>query len=295
MVQEGILELDIDILQPNPLQPRGLITAESLVEMVDSIKEHGVLEPIVVAKTPAGYQIIAGERRWRAAKIAGLTKIPVVIRETSPQGMLEMAIVENAQRVDLNPLERAQAFRRLLDEFGLTTGEIAQRVGKSPSYVSNTLRLLTLPDVLKDGLLSGATTEGHVRALAALEDPLLILEAYKIVLKENLSVRGAEEITRRIKAREGLDAAATAGTDPHGRRRPIVSAALDELQKELLSSLESRVERLGIRPKVRLRQSRVETRIEIILRGEQEATSEYLSMFKNMMTGESQSAHSLSV
>src|SRR3989338_3223184 len=156
MEETQIFEIDIDMLQSNPLQPRGLITPESLIELVDSIREHGVLEPLVVAKTPAGYQIIAGERRWRAGRIAGLTQVPVIIRETSPQGMLEMAIVENAQRIDLNPLERAQAFRRLQDEFGLTTGEIAQRVGKSPSYVSNSLRLLTLPDALKDALMAGA-------------------------------------------------------------------------------------------------------------------------------------------
>src|SRR3989344_2923523 len=118
MEEAQIFEIDIDMLQPNPLQPRGLITADSLVEIVDSVKEHGVLEPLVVAKTLAGYQIIAGERRWRAAKIAGLIKVPVIIKETTPQGMLEMAIIENVQRVDLNPLERAQAFRRLIDEFG---------------------------------------------------------------------------------------------------------------------------------------------------------------------------------
>src|SRR3989338_1305961 len=111
--ENQVYEIDIDMLQPNPLQPRGLITPDSLVELVDSIREHGVLEPLVVAKTPAGHQIIAGERRWRASKIAGLDKVPVFIKETSHQGMLEMAIIENVQRIDLNPLERAQAFKRL--------------------------------------------------------------------------------------------------------------------------------------------------------------------------------------
>jgi len=105
--ENQIFEIDLDMLQPNPLQPRGLITPDSLVELVDSIREHGVLEPLVVAKTPAGYQIIAGERRWRAAKIAGHLKVPVIIKETTPQGMLEMAIIENVQRVDLNPLENS--------------------------------------------------------------------------------------------------------------------------------------------------------------------------------------------
>src|SRR3989344_3399589 len=114
---ERIHELDINLLQPNPLQPRGLITPESLAELAESIREHGILEPIVVARTPAGYQIIAGERRWRASRLAGLDIVPVIIKETTPQGMLEMAIVENVQRVDLNPLERAQAYKRLMDEF----------------------------------------------------------------------------------------------------------------------------------------------------------------------------------
>src|SRR3989338_6527989 len=201
---DRIFELAADMLQTNPLQPRGLITPESLAELAESIKEHGVLEPLVVAKTPAGYQIIAGERRWRASKLAGLIKVPVIIKETTPQGMLEMAIVENVQRIDLNPLERAQAYKRLMDEFGLTNSEISERVSKSPSYISNTIRLLTLPDALKDALMSGATSEGHARALAALEDPRLIIEAYKEVLKRNLSVRGTEEWVRRLRPKEGI-------------------------------------------------------------------------------------------
>ncbi len=152
---DQIIQIDVNELQSNPLQPRGVITPESLVDLVDSIKEHGVLEPLVVAKTPAGYQIIAGERRWRASKLAGLSHVPAVIRETTPKGMLEMAIVENVQRVDLNALDRAKGFERLMSEFALTTSEVAVRIGKSVAYVSNSMRLLTLPDALKDGLLSG--------------------------------------------------------------------------------------------------------------------------------------------
>lgn len=201
---DQIYLLDINLLEPNPLQPRGLITPESLAELAESIREHGILEPLVVAKTPAGFQIIAGERRWRASKLIGIAKVPVVVKETSPQGMLEMAIVENVQRQDLNPLERAQAYRRLMDEFNLTNSEIAQKVGKSPAYISNTIRLLTLPDALKDALMSGQTTEGHVRALSALEDPHLIIEAYKEVMRKNLSVRGTEELARKMKAKFGV-------------------------------------------------------------------------------------------
>ena len=127
---QQIIDLEIDALQANPLQPRGVITPESLVDLVDSIKEHGILEPLVIAKTPAGFQIIAGERRWRAAKLAGFKTVPAIIKETTPQGMLEMALVENVQRTDLNAIDRAKAFERLIEEFDLSNAEIAQRIGK---------------------------------------------------------------------------------------------------------------------------------------------------------------------
>ena len=163
-----ITELDTNLLQANPLQPRGIISPDSLQELVDSIREQGILEPIVVARTPAGFQIIAGERRWRAARVLELPKVPVVIKETTPQGMLEMSIVENVQREDLNPIERAQAYRRLIDEFGLGTNEVARKVGKSAPTISNTIRLLSLPDAIKDALVAGVITEGHVRPLISL-------------------------------------------------------------------------------------------------------------------------------
>lgn len=271
MEENQIFEIDTDMLQPNPLQPRGLITPESLVEIVDSIREHGVLEPLVVAKTPAGFQIIAGERRWRASKIAGLSKVPVIIKETTPQGMLEMAIIENVQRVDLNPLERAQAFRRLIDEFSLSTGEIAIKIGKSAPYVSNTLRLLTVPDVLKDALASGATTEGHVRALASLEDPHLVLEAYKTILSKNLSVRGAEELARKTKARENI-----APKQPYASQR-FVSDELDKYQEELSQKLT--VDNVNV--KVKIGQSRVEGKILIVAKGDTPATSAVIKRIRD--------------
>lgn len=235
-MDEQIYELELELLQPNPLQPRGLIAPDSLQELADSIRAHGILEPLVVAKTPAGYQIIAGERRWRASKIVGLSKVPVIIRETSPQGMLEMAIVENVQRIDLNPLERAQAYRRLMDEFTLTNQEIAGRVSKSPSYISNTIRLLILPDALKDALMSGATSEGHARALAALEDPHLIITAYKEVLKRNLSVRGTEELVRRMRNDKGIGPKKMA--DVNSMR--IINQDVDKIQENITSVLGKR-------------------------------------------------------
>jgi ParB family transcriptional regulator, chromosome partitioning protein len=266
---QNIQELEADQLQPNPLQPRGIISPESLVELVDSIREHGILEPILVAETPAGYQIVAGERRWRAAKIAGLKKVPVTVRKTTAQGMLEMSIVENVQREDLNPIERAQAYQRLMDEFGLVNSDIAQRVGKSPAYISNSLRLLTLPDALKDGLVSGAATEGHVRALAALEDPKLIVEAYKIILRDGLSVRGAEELSRRMKA--GAGRITTGG----GEQTIVISEELDKIRDEIAHALNA---------KVKLLRSQRETKVQIVLKGSLEQTEERLQKLYKALT-----------
>jgi len=260
--QQVIVQIPIEELQSNPLQPRGVITPESLVDLVDSIREHGILEPLVVAKTPAGYQIIAGERRWRSAKIAGLRTVPAIIKETSPRGMLEMALVENVQRVDLNPVERARAFQRLIDEFGLGTSEIAQRIGKSQAFVSNSLRLLTLPDAIKDGILSGLITEGHARALAAIVDNRLMVEAYKIVLRESGSVRRAEDLARRMKTEEG----SKIQTVGH-----IISEETDRIRKEIEDALTVVYGQKG-KIKVKLSRSRIETRMLISLYGSLEQT-----------------------
>ena len=196
---KAVTQIPTNQLEPNPLQPRGIISQESISELMDSIKEHGILEPLIVAKTPAGFQIIAGERRWRAARALKLEYVPAIVKETTPQQMLEMAIVENIQRKDLNPIERAKAFLRLKEEFNFDNHQIAKKVSKSVPYVINVLKLLTLPDALKDGLLSGLITEGHARALVSIGDTRLMVEAYKIVLKEKASVRRAEDIARRMR------------------------------------------------------------------------------------------------
>lgn len=253
---QQILHLDLDLLQANPLQPRGFIAPDQLSDLVDSIKEHGVIEPLVVAKTPAGYQIIAGERRWRASKAAGLTTVPVIIKETSAKGMLEMAIVENVQRVDLNPIDRALAFQRLIEEFGLTVTEMAKRIGKSESYVSNTMRLLALPDAIKDGLVSGAISEGHARAIAGLNDVKLMVDAYKTILSENASVRRAEDLARRLKANNDQ-------TPSHKVER-IHSDELDHIARDLAQSVN------GL---VKITQSKVEARVVFVIRGGLEMTS----------------------
>ena len=276
-MEEQIFELEINLLQPNPLQPRGLITPESLSELAESVREHGILEPLVVAKTPAGFQIVAGERRWRAAKLIGLIKVPVIIRETNPQGMLEMSIVENVQRIDLNPLERAQAYKRLMEEFGLTNAEISQRVSKSPSYISNTIRLLTLPDALKDALMAAATTEGHARALAALEDPRLIIEVYKEVLKRNLSVRGTEELVRRFRAKQGMGPKKTAVTES----MHILSDELDKVANDLSDILSQRADKAS----VKCVQTGKKLNLEFLVEGDPEKTTPILQDIYQAITG----------
>lgn len=268
---EEVIQISVTELQPNPLQPRGAITPESLVDLVDSIKEHGILEPLVIAKTPAGYQIIAGERRWRASKLGGLTHVPAIVRETTPKGMLEMALVENVQRVDLNALDRAKGFEKLQKDFGLTTSEIAVRIGKSVAYVSNSLRLLTLPDALKDGLLSGLITEGHARALAAIDDPDLMIEAYKIILRESGSVRRAEEIARRMKHKSNQPIKPKTRRD----RVKIVSEEIDKMQDDLEKSL-TKYSSDGRKTTVKLTRSRRETKVFFVFKGSLEQTEKRL-------------------
>lgn len=278
MVEE-VIQIEVNELQANPLQPRGAITPESLVDLVDSIKEHGILEPLVVAKTPAGYQIIAGERRWRAAKLAGLTHVPSIIRETSPKGMLEMALVENVQRIDLNALDRAKGFERLQSEFGLSTSEISVRIGKSVAYVSNSLRLLTLPDALKDGLLSGLISEGHARALAAVDDTNLMVEAYKIILRESGSVRRAEELARRMK-HKSKQSMRKRGVNPEASR--IISEESDRMQEEMQQTLKP--EEDGKPTIVKLIRSRRETRVNFTFKGGLEETEGRLQKVYKALT-----------
>lgn len=270
--EKNIIDLDINNLQPNPLQPRGSINPDSLADLVDSIKQHGILEPLVVALTPAGYQIIAGERRWRASKIAGLPTVPVIVKKTSPRGMLEMAIVENVQRSDLNPIDRAKAFERLMSEFNLNSTDVAKRVSKSTAYVSNSMRLLKLPDALKDGLLSGLISEGHARALSAIEDVRTMVEAYKIILKESGSVRRAEELARRMKHANGQKVVAN-----DQKITVVVSEEIDKIQNHIQESL-------GEKAGVKLKVTRRETKLQISLKGTPDQTREQLDAIHKALT-----------
>lgn len=265
--QQTVQNVPIDHLQPNPLQPRGMIVAEELSELVSSIKRYGVLEPLVIAHTPAGYQIIAGERRWRASKLAGLETVPAIIKETTPAGMLEMAIIENVQRVDLNPMDRAQAFDRLQRDYNLSTTDIAERIGKSLPYVSNSVRLLRLPAALQDGLIGGMISEGHARALASIEDPRLMVEAYKIIMKENGSVRRAEDLARRMKAKSGFNHDLPAP----GHKPFLVSKQIDDWEEKLQKTF-------GEQAKVKLTRSKRETKVIIALKGDPETTQGKLDL-----------------
>jgi len=226
----GLLEIAIKDIVPNPRQPRHEIDPDSLLDLADSIREHGLIQPLIVTRIEsqdpmigqtAGphYQIIAGERRWQAAMMAGMDRIPVIIKEATPQEMLELALVENIQRADLNPLEEAAAYHQLVEEFGLTQEQVATRVGRSRSTVANSLRLLGLPEKIKIPLAEDKISEGHARALLGLEDlekQLLVLQA---VLDRGLSVRQTEELVRRL-------AALKAETKPT-RRTPPETTALE--------------------------------------------------------------------
>lgn len=198
--KEGFVpEMPIDKLIPNRYQPRTKWDPEKLMDLADSIRENGIIEPIIVSKTNEGkYEIIAGERRHRAAKLAGLKTVPVVVKEATPQQMLELAVVENIQRADLNPLEEALAFNQLSSEFNLTHEQIANKLGYSRPAIVNKIRLLQLPDEVKLGLLEGKVSEGHARALLGLKSDSAIISLYTKVVRENLSVRETEKWVRKL-------------------------------------------------------------------------------------------------
>ena len=201
--RQGVLEVDIDRLAPSDQQPRLIIEDAKLDELAQSIKANGIIQPILVRRTGAAYRIIAGERRWRAAQRAGLLKVPVIIREM-PEGserqLLELALVENLQRENLNPVDEALAYQRLTDEFGLTQDQIAAAVGKDRTSVANYLRLLRLPQEVRGDLASGALSMGHARALLSLPDAGAQRQAAREVISRSLSVRDTESLVRKLAA-----------------------------------------------------------------------------------------------
>jgi len=193
-------KFDITKILPNPFQPRMHIEPDELIGLADSIRESGVIQPLIVTKDKNSdkYLIIAGERRYRAAQLAGLKYVPIVIKESSPQQMLELALIENIQRQDLNPLEEAYAFTQLQDEFGLPQEEIATKVGLNRVTISNKMRLLKLPDPVKEVVMNETISEGHARALLGIKDEESLIAATDIVVKRGLSVRQTESLVRKI-------------------------------------------------------------------------------------------------
>jgi ParB family chromosome partitioning protein len=191
---EEIVELKLDELRPNPYQPRKIFDDEALRELSESIKEHGVFQPIIVKKSIKGYEIIAGERRYRASKLAGLKTIPAIIRDFTDSQMMEIALLENLQRENLNVIEEAIAYKSMIEKLNLTQDELSKKVGKSRSHVTNMIGLLKLPFEVKNHILNGFISMGHARVLSKLEDPEKIIELSKKVINEHLSVRALEEI-----------------------------------------------------------------------------------------------------
>ncbi len=237
--QPGLRRVSTDAIVPNPRQPRSVFDPEALQELADSIREVGLIQPLIVQQVagsqdaPGGprYQLITGERRWRASRLAGLQHVDVIVKEATPQEMLEMALVENIQRADLNPLEEAAAYQQLSDDFGLTQERIAERVGRSRASVANAMRLLRLPEEIKDALVTGQITEGHARALLMLSEEDEQLLALHAVVRRHLSVRQTEELVRRLQV---------AGSDTSRQRTR--SPETEALEAEFRESLGTKVD-----------------------------------------------------
>ena len=210
-----VQELPLVDLEINPFQPRKHFDTEALEELAATIREHGVLTPVVVRRVPSGFQIIAGERRIRAARLAGLTHIPTIIKDATDSQALQMALVENLQRQDLNPLEAAEAYQRLVDEFGLTQEEVAGRLGRNRSSVTNSLRLLRLPRRIQEDVAAGTLSEGHARALLGLEGPADQIRGRNLVVKRGLTVRATEALVRRLRAGEPTKKERLSNQDPN--------------------------------------------------------------------------------
>jgi ParB family transcriptional regulator, chromosome partitioning protein len=224
----GIMELDLDRIVPNEYQPRKYFDDEKMKELAASIKEQGVIQPVIVHRAGSGYELIAGERRWRASRLAGLKTIPALVKEASRRELLEMALIENIQREDLNPLEAAEAYKRLQDEFRLTQEDLARRVGKDRSTITNFLRMLGLPKEIKSRLASGELSMGHAKAILSLERVRDQIQAASAIVKRGLSVREAELLAARCK-------------NPPRDNKPRLSHELKALEDKLKKLLGTKV------------------------------------------------------
>lgn len=221
---QGVMQIPVDQILPNPQQPRSNLDSESLNELAESIREHGIIQPIIVSADPDAdrFILVAGERRWRAAQMAGLTMVPVIERNVTEQGQLELALIENVQRADLTPLETAEAYHQLATSFNLTHEQIAERVGKSRTSITNTLRLLNLPEPIQDALASGKISEGHARALLGLPSAQAQRAALNTILNLGLNVRQTEALVKKM-----------SGERPPSQPKPEPAPEVRELESRL--------------------------------------------------------------
>src|SRR5579875_102071 len=220
---DGLLHVDIDLIDPSPYQPRTRFREEALEELAQSIRSNGIVQPLVVRRLGHRYQLIAGERRWRAAQRAALSRVPVVVRDVPEERAVEMTLVENLQREDLNPIEQGQAFERLMQEFALTQEEVAQRTGKDRATIANAVRLLKLEPQIRDLIEEGRISAGHGRALLGIADPKTRLEIARRVARGGMTVRQVERLASRAAHPKAGSAAPT--VDPNAK------AAIEELQR----------------------------------------------------------------
>lgn len=236
--REGFLWVGLDQILANPRQPREEFHDEALDELARSIRNHGVLQPVVVRRASKGYQLIAGERRWRAAQKAGLSRVPAIIRDAAEDQLLEIALIENLQRQDLNPVEEAQAFSRLIDELGLTQEEVSKRLGKPRASVANSLRILKLPEIVQSLVRRGVLSAGHAKVLSGLSNPQDQIELAKEAEKRGMSVRDLERsLARHSRPASSKRREARTRTDPN------TAKAEDDLKRALATQV--RIERRG--------------------------------------------------
>jgi ParB family chromosome partitioning protein len=239
---EHFFYCEIEEISPNPYQPRHHVRDRALEELVESVREKGVLQPLLVRKAGDGYQLIAGERRWRAAQMAGLQRVPVIIKESADPEAFELALVENIQRKDLNPVEEAEAYSRLHQEFRLSQEEIAKKIGRDRSTVANVMRLLKVPERIRTDLLEGALSMGHARALLGLPEVSLQVQARDAIIKRGLSVREAERLVRALLKKKRRKTA----REEDGDLRPV----LDRLIRHF--STRVKIARRGKRGKIEI-------------------------------------------
>jgi ParB family chromosome partitioning protein len=228
----GIAEIELDKIVPNEYQPRKTFQDDALKELAASIKEHGVIQPIIVHRIGTNYGLIAGERRWRASRLAGLKTIPALVKEATKRELIEQALIENIQREDLNPLEAAEAYKRLQDEFKLTQEDLAKRVGKERSTVTNFLRILSLPKEVKHDLAAGNLSMGHAKALLSMERVRDQQQAALMIVKKGLSVREAEALAGKLK-------------NPTKEKKPKVAHELKAVEDKIRRSLGTKVSVTG--------------------------------------------------